>query len=201
MIDRFVPEIVQALWKHEPSLHPKGTWQQELNARIASVNPEQLGSVDSAKLPYGLAVKSGLYLWNEDLYESHELSQQIDNETGSFWHGIMHRMEGDYGNAKYWFRRTGVHPVHSQIHDRVKGIFSGREGGFASSSHFSGLSALASHGEWDPYRFTDLVESTSGSNDQPVIRLMQTIQRLEIVLLLEYSYQQYCGGSLIEYSS
>lgn len=201
MNDRFLPDLVQALWKHEPSLQPEGTWQQDLNHRINSVNPELLGGGDPEKLPFGLGVKSGLYLWNENLHDSHELSQRIENATGSYWHGIMHRMEGDYSNAKYWFRRAGTHPIHSQVQDRVKGLVAGREESLSSSTHLTGLLALSGRGEWDPYRFTDLVEAVQSSADQPVIRLLRAIQRLEIVLLLEYSYQQCCGGSLIEYTS
>jgi hypothetical protein len=58
---------------------------------------------------------SGLWLLAGDLTRSHEISQEIESAEGSFWHGIMHRREGDFGNAKYWFRRVGNHPVIEQI--------------------------------------------------------------------------------------
>ncbi len=54
---------------------------------------------------------AALWLLAGDLDASHEISQCIDNSDGSFWHGIMHRREGDFDNAKYWFRRVGSHPV------------------------------------------------------------------------------------------
>ncbi len=60
---------------------------------------------------------SGLWLLAGDLDRSHSISQAIDNPEGSFWHGIMHRREGDFGNAKYWFRRVGPHRVIDQIVD------------------------------------------------------------------------------------
>lgn len=55
--------------------------------------------------------RSGLWLLAGDLDRSHSISQDDSSAEGSFWHGIMHRREGDFGNAKYWFRRVGNHPV------------------------------------------------------------------------------------------
>jgi hypothetical protein len=62
-----------------------------------------------------MACLSGLWLVAGDIHRSHEISQDLPSAEGSFWHGIMHRREGDYGNAKYWFRRVGQHPVFEQI--------------------------------------------------------------------------------------
>ena len=39
----------------------------------------------------------GLWLLHDFLDESHSLSQEITTDTGSYWHGIMHRREPDYG--------------------------------------------------------------------------------------------------------
>ena len=49
------------------------------------------------------ACHSGLWLLHNYLDESHQISQEISSATGSFWHGIMHRREADFSNAKYWF--------------------------------------------------------------------------------------------------
>ncbi len=59
--------------------------------------------------------QSGLWLLAGDLDASHRLSQDIETPDGSFWHGIMHRREGDFWNAKYWFRRVGRHPVLAEL--------------------------------------------------------------------------------------
>jgi hypothetical protein len=58
---------------------------------------------------------SGLWLLAGDLDRSHSISQSDPSAEGSFWHGIMHRREGDYSNAKYWFRRVGSHPVLTSL--------------------------------------------------------------------------------------
>src|SRR4051812_8366636 len=47
---------------------------------------------------------AGIWLLHDYLDESHKISQGIDTTSGSFWHAIMHRREGDFSNAKYWFR-------------------------------------------------------------------------------------------------
>lgn len=59
--------------------------------------------------------KSALWLLAGELDRSHSISQSDDSPEGSFWHGIMHRRERDFGNAKYWFRRVRSHPAHIDL--------------------------------------------------------------------------------------
>lgn len=63
----------------------------------------------------GKLAESGLWLLANDLDRSHVISQNHASAEGSFWHGIMHRREGDFGNAKYWFRKVGGHVVHDEL--------------------------------------------------------------------------------------
>lgn len=55
-------------------------------------------------------VEAALWLYVDDLDRSHALSESNETEEGAFWHGIMHRREGDFWNSKYWFRRAGTLP-------------------------------------------------------------------------------------------
>ncbi len=57
---------------------------------------------------------AGLWLYADDLERSHTLSQSIEDATGSYWHGIMHRREGDFSNAHYWMRRAARHPLFAE---------------------------------------------------------------------------------------
>ncbi|MEM6655287.1 MAG: hypothetical protein AAF596_05745 [Planctomycetota bacterium] len=61
------------------------------------------------------------WLLVDDLARSHVISQSIGSAEGSWWHGVMHRREGDFGNAKYWFRQVGKHPGASQLAERHGG--------------------------------------------------------------------------------
>lgn len=67
----------------------------------------------------GTLAEAGLWLLAGELDRSHDISQSYESAEGSFWHGIMHRREGDFGNAKYWFRRVGLHPVHERLSKHI----------------------------------------------------------------------------------
>tara|TARA_Y100000588_G_scaffold51428_1_gene48424 strand:- start:68 stop:373 length:306 start_codon:yes stop_codon:yes gene_type:complete len=41
--------------------------------------------------------------WNP----AHNVAQEICTSTGSWIHALLHRMEGDLGNAAYWYSRAG----------------------------------------------------------------------------------------------
>ena len=38
---------------------------------------------------------------------SHEVAQDILESDGSWVHAYLHRVEGDIGNARYWYSRAG----------------------------------------------------------------------------------------------
>lgn len=69
-----------------------------------------------------LACVAGLWLRFDHFEKSHIVSQGLDNRDGSWWHGIAHRREGDFGNACYWFRRSEGHPAQALIGPRIKGL-------------------------------------------------------------------------------
>lgn len=56
-----------------------------------------------------------MWLYVDELDRSHRISQTLETPTGSYWHAIMHRREGDFWNSKYWYRRVGKHPVIDQL--------------------------------------------------------------------------------------
>lgn len=63
------------------------------------------------------AVKTGLHLLNDDLATSHALAQRHEGEPlADYWHAIIHRREGDYGNSCYWFGRVGSVPILAEIY-------------------------------------------------------------------------------------
>ncbi len=47
------------------------------------------------------------YLKKGEWQKAHEISQQDETKLGCWAHGIVHLVEGDLGNARYWYRRAG----------------------------------------------------------------------------------------------
>ncbi len=129
------------------------------------------------------ACLAGLWLHHDHLDRSHAVSQTIHSATGSFWHGIMHRREGDYPNAKYWFRRTGAHPVFPDL---------ARNAGRLTAGGGADAERLTSGECWDPYAFVDLCrDCVSGRSDSEA--LCRRIQRLEWELLFDFCYRRATG--------
>ncbi len=38
---------------------------------------------------------------------AHAIAQEDESKSGCWVHGIVHVLEGDLGNARYWYRRAG----------------------------------------------------------------------------------------------
>lgn len=47
------------------------------------------------------------HLEKGDWHRSHEIAQANESRDGSWVHAHLHRVEGDIGNADYWYRRAG----------------------------------------------------------------------------------------------
>ena len=47
------------------------------------------------------------HLQRGDWEKAHAIVQNDNSELGCWAHGIVHMLEGDLGNARYWFRRAG----------------------------------------------------------------------------------------------
>jgi hypothetical protein len=121
---------------------------------------------------------SGLVLGLGGWEECHRLAQDIDRPAGSYWHGIAHRMEPDFPNAGYWFRRVGRHPIFPELRNGAAEI------------------AAATTGEpwkprepWDPFAFIELCESAVQTRANAEHSLAAAIQSLEWELLFHWCAQ------------
>ena len=117
---------------------------------------------------------SAALLWHDHLDASHTLSQNIETREGSWLHGIMHRREPDYGNAKYWFKRVGSHAAFPKLAERAAELL--RDCG----------DNLFATGPWDPFAFIDECEATESGKDAEVTNVLRQIQAAEFDVLIEH---------------
>ena len=130
---------------------------------------------------------SGLWLLHDFLDESHSLSQEIDTIDGSYWHGIMHRREPDYGNSKYWFRRVGDHPIFPQLREETRGVM-------AWDPAADEIAKRIETGKfWDPYRFVDWCQQIACGTAKDV-GLAEYAATREWHLLFAHCYERAVGG-------
>lgn len=52
-------------------------------------------------------LRGGLFYAVDALDAAHSIFQEDPSPEGSYWHGMLHRREGDFWNATYWLQRAG----------------------------------------------------------------------------------------------
>lgn len=66
--------------------------------------------------PHALSPALEALWWSRkgDWHKAHEICQDAGNSDGDWVHAHLHRVEGDEGNAAYWYSRAGrEHPGNS----------------------------------------------------------------------------------------
>ena len=54
-----------------------------------------------------LLLQSLLLEASGDWQNAHRIAQADESKDGSWVHAYLHRVEGDHGNASYWYRSAG----------------------------------------------------------------------------------------------
>jgi hypothetical protein len=121
----------------------------------------------------------GLWLLHDFLDESHRISQSIETTSGSYWHGIMHRREPDYSNAKYWFRRVGTHPIYGRLCEDAREL--------ARSTDDPATAYLIGQTNWDSFHFVELCEQAAARRQ--IESVCRAIQQCEWELLFDHCYR------------
>jgi hypothetical protein len=80
---------------------------EEFNNSLTQTNPPAVNELLKA-------------LWFEgkgDWESAHNIAQDIHNNDGSWIHAYLHRVEGDLGNASYWYSRANRKMPSSTLKD------------------------------------------------------------------------------------
>lgn len=121
---------------------------------------------------------SALWLFQDFLEESHRLSQSIHTPAGSYLHGIMHRREGDFSNAKYWFHKAGRVGMESELVKRL-----------ATDQCISSEHRIELGNPFEPARLVDAVSR----HQKPERTSLMRVTFWELFSVFEYCFQQADG--------
>jgi len=124
------------------------------------------------------AALSGLWLWHDWLDQSHTLSQSLDNKTGSFWHAILHRREGDFSNSKYWYARAEGHPAVQ--------VLANQAGSVVNQMPADKLLFRIVANGWDPRALVDLVQEVHDDPSDARHSAAVSLQQLEWRVLFDH---------------
>lgn len=154
--------------------------------RRAGVLParEVLASLDAVGVGRGVQGKAGecfralVLVWHDHLDAAHGLVQDLSGADAAWVHGIVHRREPDYSNARYWFHRVGQHEVLEPLAEAVAPML---------AEHAALPYRLIRDGRWEPFAFIDAVlGALREPRDPEMVQLIRSLQAVEIRVLARY---------------
>lgn len=122
ILGALLPDDLRPLVESAPLPGLQGTSEQTpLRNAILDWEREHTNKTGETRFPDELQdlVLASLWLLEGDLDSAHTHAQKWDSLHGCCWHAIMHRREGDWDNAKYWYQRASKSPVISNFRQTI----------------------------------------------------------------------------------
>jgi len=137
---------------------------KRLIAKVAAAKDQEITEGKNSNVG---CIRSLLFLAAGGIDQAHRLAQELPTSTASYIHGMVHRIDDDFGNARYWFRRARVAPAAAEMYRRA-----------AATS-----ATVASHPNWDPFAVSAMVEA---SRIDGVSEELRAVLAVEFEVLLEF---------------
>ncbi len=164
------PDLLKKLTPREPLNHE---WPGEIHTAGEEIIGGGLAVAEARMLAM---LRGALLCAADDLNGAHRIFQDDPSDLGSYWHGVMHRREGDFDNARYWFRRAGRLPIFHRLHELAR-------------EHSA---TMARQPNWDPYLLTGQYEHARHGATELVEECVK-LQRAEFDGLLEHCWSKAFG--------
>ena len=155
-------------------LRPTEPLDRELTRKLRAADDATLTGARAIGAPAAFAlVRGGLLYAIDEIEAAHTFFQEAPGDLGSYWHGMLHRREGDFDNARYWFRRAGVQPFFAALHRAASAV----------------SPDMARQPGWDPYLFTGQCEQVRFGAEEFLDEMVK-LQRMEFDAVFDYSWRQ-----------
>lgn len=81
-------------------------------------------SLENSAPPEDCSVEIAALWWlrNRNWQRGHDLIDGAPGQDAAWVHALMHRMEGDQANARYWYARAGRQPEGNTIGQEVNAL-------------------------------------------------------------------------------
>lgn len=109
LVSLFASDANFSQWAEDASLAAavEGFANMTVEELLASCNNDSVPPAESS-----LALQSLWHTKADNWEQAHDIAQDLHTPMGSWLHALLHLIEGDTGNAGYWFRKAGK-PVRS----------------------------------------------------------------------------------------
>jgi hypothetical protein len=121
--------------------------------------------ISRANGPQARCARSLLLLAAGEVDQAHRLVQELSTTDAAYIHGVIHRIDDDFNNARYWFRGARMHPAGAEMYRRAA----------------AGSPTVARHSIWDPVLVTDMVEISRTAGVTEELRAILTIEFEELL--------------------
>lgn len=138
---------------------------KQLIERVAVAGEHEIARASG---PQARCTRSLLLLAAGGVSQAHRIVQEMSTPDAAYIHGVIHRVDDDFNNARYWFRSVRIHPAASEMYRRA-----------AASSL-----TVARRPIWDPVFVTDMVETSRTAGVTEELRVILTIEFEELLQFL-----------------
>jgi hypothetical protein len=135
---------------------------KELIQQTIAAKEHEISRADG---PKASCARGLLLLAAGDLDQAHRMVQEISTTDASYIHGVIHRIDDDFNNARYWFRGARIHPAGAEMYRRAA---------ICSPT-------VARYSIWDPIQVTDMVETSRTAGVTEELRAILTIEFEELL--------------------
>lgn len=87
-----------------------------------TMDADQLSKLESPDTLGAPLLKAMWMATHGDWEGAHHIAQDIDTPDGARIHGYLHWVEGDLGNADYWYHRAGMSRPNTSLEEEWHNI-------------------------------------------------------------------------------